>query len=178
MTWRRPWPRCGTPAPSSSGRTRPSPPATTRPEPTTSFRPAALARSCGALSTESYGKFHPGSADQPRRPGRRPRRGRGDLRRRGSDGPTRSGRAALRGRSGRRMSRAPSRLPTYAWEPTRTSSRRKYGLPREAIVRFDVNTSAVATGPARCSGRVVRSAAVRVPAERLRVAGCGGRRGV
>ena len=39
------------------------------------------------------------------------------------------------------MSRAPKSLPTYAWEPTTDFLAAKYGLPREAIVRFDVNTS-------------------------------------
>jgi histidinol-phosphate aminotransferase len=32
-------------------------------------------------------------------------------------------------------------LPTYAWEPTTDSLAARYGLPRESIVRFDVNTS-------------------------------------
>ncbi len=32
-------------------------------------------------------------------------------------------------------------LPTYVWEPTTDSLATKYGLPRESIVRFDVNTS-------------------------------------
>jgi histidinol-phosphate aminotransferase len=32
-------------------------------------------------------------------------------------------------------------LPTYDWEPTTDFLAAKYGLPREAIVRFDVNTS-------------------------------------
>jgi histidinol-phosphate aminotransferase len=32
-------------------------------------------------------------------------------------------------------------LPTYAWEPTTDFLAAKYGLPRESIVRFDVNTS-------------------------------------
>jgi len=31
--------------------------------------------------------------------------------------------------------------PTYAWEPTTDFLATKYGLPRESIVRFDVNTS-------------------------------------
>jgi histidinol-phosphate aminotransferase len=31
--------------------------------------------------------------------------------------------------------------PTYAWEPTTDFLAAKYGLPRESIVRFDVNTS-------------------------------------
>ena len=31
--------------------------------------------------------------------------------------------------------------PTYAWEPTTDFLAGKYGLPRESIVRFDVNTS-------------------------------------
>jgi histidinol-phosphate aminotransferase len=35
-------------------------------------------------------------------------------------------------------------LPTYAWEPTTDALAAKYGLPRESIVRFDVNTSAAA----------------------------------
>jgi histidinol-phosphate aminotransferase len=32
-------------------------------------------------------------------------------------------------------------LPTYVWEPTTDSLAARYGLPRESIVRFDVNTS-------------------------------------
>jgi histidinol-phosphate aminotransferase len=32
-------------------------------------------------------------------------------------------------------------LPTYVWEPTTDFLAVKYGLPRESIVRFDVNTS-------------------------------------
>ena len=32
-------------------------------------------------------------------------------------------------------------LPTYDWEPTTEFLAAKYGLPREAIVRYDVNTS-------------------------------------
>jgi histidinol-phosphate aminotransferase len=32
-------------------------------------------------------------------------------------------------------------LPTYAWEPTTDYLAARYGLPRQAIVRFDVNTS-------------------------------------
>jgi len=100
-----------------------------------------LARSCGALSTESYGKFI--QVQRISREGLGAVRDavEGDLRGRGSDGPQASGRAALRGRSGRRMSRAPKSLPTYAWEPTTDFLAAKYGLPREAIVRFDVNTS-------------------------------------
>jgi histidinol-phosphate aminotransferase len=34
-------------------------------------------------------------------------------------------------------------LPTYVWEPTTDFLATKYGLPRESIVRFDVNTSPV-----------------------------------
>jgi histidinol-phosphate aminotransferase len=34
-------------------------------------------------------------------------------------------------------------LPTYDWEPTTDFLAAKYGLPREAIVRYDVNTSPV-----------------------------------
>jgi histidinol-phosphate aminotransferase len=34
-------------------------------------------------------------------------------------------------------------LATYVWEPTTDSLAAKYGLPRESIVRFDVNTSPV-----------------------------------
>jgi len=32
-------------------------------------------------------------------------------------------------------------LPTYVWEPTTDFLARRYGLPRDSIVRFDVNTS-------------------------------------
>jgi histidinol-phosphate aminotransferase len=39
------------------------------------------------------------------------------------------------------MSAPVTQLPTYDWEPTTDSLAAKYGLPREAIVRFDVNTS-------------------------------------
>jgi histidinol-phosphate aminotransferase len=35
----------------------------------------------------------------------------------------------------------PKSLPTYVWEPTTDFLAARYGLPREAIVRFDVNTS-------------------------------------
>jgi histidinol-phosphate aminotransferase len=35
-------------------------------------------------------------------------------------------------------------LPTYVWEPTTDFLAAKYGLPRESIVRFDVNTSPLA----------------------------------
>ena len=35
----------------------------------------------------------------------------------------------------------PNLLPTYDWEPTTDFLAAKYGLPREAIVRYDVNTS-------------------------------------
>ena len=38
---------------------------------------------------------------------------------------------------------APGALPTYVWEPTTDFLATRYGLPREAIVRFDVNTSPV-----------------------------------
>ncbi|HEY5486624.1 MAG TPA: hypothetical protein VIK06_03155, partial [Candidatus Limnocylindrales bacterium] len=31
--------------------------------------------------------------------------------------------------------------PTYVWEPTTDFLAARYGLPRESIVRFDVNTS-------------------------------------
>lgn len=34
-------------------------------------------------------------------------------------------------------------LPTYVWEPTTDFLATKYGLPRDSIVRFDVNTSPV-----------------------------------
>ena len=36
-----------------------------------------------------------------------------------------------------------AQLPTYVWEPTTDYLAAKYGLPRESIVRFDVNTSPV-----------------------------------
>lgn len=36
-----------------------------------------------------------------------------------------------------------STLPTYVWEPTTDFLAARYGLPRESIVRFDVNTSPV-----------------------------------
>ena len=39
--------------------------------------------------------------------------------------------------------RQPLRLPTYVWEPTTDFLAARYGLPRESIVRFDVNTSPV-----------------------------------
>ena len=39
------------------------------------------------------------------------------------------------------MSGAPEQLPTYTWEPTTDFLAAKYKLPRESIVRFDVNTS-------------------------------------
>jgi histidinol-phosphate aminotransferase len=39
------------------------------------------------------------------------------------------------------MSPESQSLPTYAWEPTTDYLAAKYGLPRESIVRFDVNTS-------------------------------------
>jgi histidinol-phosphate aminotransferase len=39
---------------------------------------------------------------------------------------------------------AASALPTYAWEPTTDFLAARYGLPRESIVRFDVNTSPLA----------------------------------
>jgi histidinol-phosphate aminotransferase len=42
------------------------------------------------------------------------------------------------------MSAPVTQLPTYDWEPTSDSLAAKYGLPREAIVRFDVNTSPLA----------------------------------
>jgi len=35
----------------------------------------------------------------------------------------------------------PNPLPTYEWEPTTDFLATKYGLPRESIVRYDVNTS-------------------------------------
>ena len=35
----------------------------------------------------------------------------------------------------------PQALPTYVWEPTTDFLARRYGLPRDSIVRFDVNTS-------------------------------------
>ena len=35
----------------------------------------------------------------------------------------------------------PGAMPTYVWEPTSDFLAAKYGLPRESIVRFDVNTS-------------------------------------
>jgi histidinol-phosphate aminotransferase len=35
----------------------------------------------------------------------------------------------------------PLQLPTYVWEPTTDFLAARYGLPRESIVRFDVNTS-------------------------------------
>jgi histidinol-phosphate aminotransferase len=38
---------------------------------------------------------------------------------------------------------APGKLPTYVWEPTTDFLAARYGLPRESIVRFDVNTSPV-----------------------------------
>ena len=39
---------------------------------------------------------------------------------------------------------APQSPPTYVWEPTTDFLAARYGLPRESIVRFDVNTSPVA----------------------------------
>ena len=39
---------------------------------------------------------------------------------------------------------AADKLPTYVWEPTTDFLATRYGLPRESIVRFDVNTSPVA----------------------------------
>ncbi len=39
------------------------------------------------------------------------------------------------------MSPLATALPTYAWEPTTDFLATKYKLPRESIVRFDVNTS-------------------------------------
>jgi histidinol-phosphate aminotransferase len=39
---------------------------------------------------------------------------------------------------------APQELPTYVWEPTTDFLAARYGLPRESIVRFDVNTSPLA----------------------------------
>lgn len=42
------------------------------------------------------------------------------------------------------MSASVQPLPTYVWEPTTDSLAAKYGLPRESIVRFDVNTSPLA----------------------------------
>jgi histidinol-phosphate aminotransferase len=39
------------------------------------------------------------------------------------------------------MSAPAKPLPTYDWEPTTDFLAAKYGLPREAIVRYDVNTS-------------------------------------
>ena len=56
-----------------------------------------LARSCGALSTESYGKFIQVQRITPRRPGRHPRRRRVDRRGRRPDRPQAGGRGALRG---------------------------------------------------------------------------------
>ena len=41
------------------------------------------------------------------------------------------------------MSAAATPLPTYVWEPTTDFLAAKYGLPRESIARFDVNTSPV-----------------------------------
>ena len=37
----------------------------------------------------------------------------------------------------------PAEVATYVWEPTTDSIAARYGLPRESIVRFDVNTSPV-----------------------------------
>jgi histidinol-phosphate aminotransferase len=42
------------------------------------------------------------------------------------------------------MSRTADPPPTYVWEPTTDALAARYGLPREAIVRFDVNTSPLA----------------------------------
>jgi histidinol-phosphate aminotransferase len=39
---------------------------------------------------------------------------------------------------------APKKLPTYVWEPTTDFLAARYGLARESIVRFDVNTSPLA----------------------------------
>lgn len=39
------------------------------------------------------------------------------------------------------MSSTSQALPTYVWEPTTDFLAARYGLPRESIVRFDVNTS-------------------------------------
>lgn len=39
---------------------------------------------------------------------------------------------------------APKSPPTYVWEPTTDFLASRYGLPRESIVRFDVNTSPLA----------------------------------
>jgi histidinol-phosphate aminotransferase len=41
------------------------------------------------------------------------------------------------------MSALAASLPTYVWEPTTDYLAARYGLPRESIVRFDVNTSPV-----------------------------------
>jgi histidinol-phosphate aminotransferase len=42
------------------------------------------------------------------------------------------------------MSAPAQPLPTYVWEPTTDYLAGKYGLPRQSIVRFDVNTSPMA----------------------------------
>jgi len=42
------------------------------------------------------------------------------------------------------VARPPLQLPTYVWEPTTDFLAARYGLPRESIVRFDVNTSPLA----------------------------------
>ena len=45
-------------------------------------------------------------------------------------------------RAANAVATAPAAAPaTYAWEPTTDAIAAKYGLPRESIVRFDVNTS-------------------------------------
>ena len=104
-----------------------------------------LARSCGALSTESYGKFI--QVQRITRDGLATIRDAVEAisEAEGPDRPQARRRDALRGRGGRRSERVPSKTacrPTSG-SPRPTSWRRKYGLPRESIVRFDVNTSPV-----------------------------------
>jgi hypothetical protein len=65
------------------------------------------------------------------------------------------------------MSAPAKPLPTYDWEPTTDFLAAKYGLPREAIVRYDVNTSPLPPD----LRDVLIAPFVPVPAERLRAAG-------
>ena len=144
-------------------------------------RPGPLLRR--ALDRELR-QVHPGPAHHPRRPGGHPRRGRSHLRGRRPDRPQARRRSPVRGAGLRERRDEPAvepegadvaALPTYVWEPTTDFLAAKYGLPRESIVRFDVNTSPLPPDLRDVlAGRSIRVLS-RVPAQRLRRSGGRGR---
>ncbi len=109
-----------------------------------------LARSCGPLAVEAYGKFsqvqritrdglatletrdpHPGRGGGAPRP---PRRGRGALCRRAPTGGIRVSPSPF-------SISSPTDPASYSWEATDEGIAERFGIPLPQVLRFDLNTS-------------------------------------